>query len=113
MLILNAESLTAHNVYWQRYEFELKQAKCVTAEFFYCRGGEHFERLKELTQHEDSNALIFSIDGEETLSKRTVLYHFHKIVELAEIKDREERDLVPYSPAALYDYATYYEWIEL
>ena len=32
-----------------------------------------------------------------TLSKRTVLYHFHKIIELAEIEDREARDLVPYS----------------
>ena len=72
-------------------------SKVRNSRVFYCRGGEHFERLKELTQHEDSNALIFSIDGEETLSKRTVLYHFHKIIELAEIEDREARDLVPYS----------------
>jgi hypothetical protein len=28
---------------------------------FYCRGGEHFERLKELIQHEDSNVLVSSI----------------------------------------------------
>ena len=41
-------------------------SKVRNSRVFYCRGGEHFERLKELTQHEDSNALIFSIDGEET-----------------------------------------------
>ncbi|WP_201260744.1 site-specific integrase [Candidatus Enterovibrio altilux] len=53
--------------------------------------------MKELTQHENSNALIFSIDGEETLSKCIVLYHFHRIIELAKIEEREARDLVPYS----------------
>ena len=28
---------------------------------------------------------------------RTLLYHFHKMIELADIADREVRDLVPYS----------------
>ena len=46
-------------------------------------------------QHQDD--LIFSIDGDEPLSKRAVLYHFHKIIALAEIEERDTRDLVPYS----------------
>ncbi|WP_407663605.1 tyrosine-type recombinase/integrase [Methylomonas albis] len=41
--------------------------------------------------------LIFSLDGKTELSKRTLLYHFHKIVELADIEDSENRDSVPYS----------------
>lgn len=72
-------------------------SKVRTGRTFFCRGGEHFERLKEITRPESKETLIFSSDGKETLSKRTVLYHFHKMVELAGIEDRESRDLVPYS----------------
>ncbi|MGB0683709.1 MAG: tyrosine-type recombinase/integrase [Magnetovibrionaceae bacterium] len=64
---------------------------------FMCRNGQYFERLKELTKPEAPNDLIFSTDGESPITKRTLLYHFHKIVELAEIENREDRDLVPYS----------------
>lgn len=63
----------------------------------YCRGGQCFERLKKLTKHASDDALIFSKDGDETLSKRAVLYHFHKLVELAEIENSKTRDLVLYS----------------
>jgi len=41
--------------------------------------------------------LIFTADNENELSKRTLLYHFHKMIELADIVGREVRDLVPYS----------------
>lgn len=64
---------------------------------FYCRGGEYFERLGEIAKRTDEEALVFSIDGETMLSKRTTLYHFHKLVELAGIRDAKERGLVPYS----------------
>ena len=37
------------------------------------------------------------MDNENELSKRTLLYHWHKMIKLAEIADREIRDLVPYS----------------
>jgi len=64
---------------------------------FLCRNGQYFERLKQATKHDDKDALLFSIDGKEAVTKRAVLYHFHKIVELADIEDRDHRDLVPYS----------------
>ncbi|HUV69619.1 MAG TPA: tyrosine-type recombinase/integrase [Terracidiphilus sp.] len=64
---------------------------------FYCRGGEYFERLKAITKAEQKDALVFSIDGKTPLSERTLLYHFHNMVDLAAIPDRETRDLVPYS----------------
>jgi integrase len=62
-----------------------------------CRGGKYFERLKGLVKPNSNDALIFSIDGENTISKRTVLYHFHKLVKLAEIDGYETRNIVPYS----------------
>jgi integrase len=72
-------------------------SKVRTSRVFYCRGGEHFERLRKLTKPDNKDAYIFSVNGEDILSKRTVLYHFHKLVSLADIEDREIRDLVPYS----------------
>ena len=71
--------------------------KVRTSREFICKGGEYFKRLKKLLKPKSENDLIFSLNGEKTLTKRAVLYHFHKLVEMAEIDNREERDLVPYS----------------
>jgi integrase len=40
--------------------------------------------------------LIFSLDGKKEITKRTLIYHFNKLLELAEI-DATNRDLVAYS----------------
>jgi integrase len=40
---------------------------------------------------------IFSLDGKSVISTRAILYHFDKLLDLAKIKNREQRDLVPYS----------------
>ena len=52
--------------------------------------------LKHVT-HTTNDAFIFSTDGDEMLSKRALLYHWHKMIELADIPERETRDLVPNS----------------
>jgi integrase len=62
-----------------------------------CRNGSYFERLKGLVKPNHNDALIFSFDGENIISKRTVLYHFHKLVKLSEIDGYETRKIVPYS----------------
>ncbi len=41
--------------------------------------------------------LIFSINGTAPITARAIQYNFDKIIELAEIKDTDSRDLVPYS----------------
>jgi len=64
---------------------------------FYCRGGQYFTRLRAMTKPDAAQSFVFSVDGETPLSERTLLYHFHKMVDLAEIPDRATRDLVPYS----------------
>jgi hypothetical protein len=32
---------------------------------------------------------VFTIDGENQITQRTMLYHWHKMIELADIADRE------------------------
>ena len=43
------------------------------------------------------DTFVFSANGMSKLTPRAIGYHFDKIVELAEIKDTDTRDLVPYS----------------
>lgn len=80
-----------------RIKVRAETSKVRKSREFLCRNGQYFERLKEAIKPTDENALLFSVDGTETISKRAVLYHFHKIVKFAEIDDSENRDLVPYS----------------
>ena len=44
-----------------------------------------------------ANSLIFRLNGESCITPRSIGYHFDKIMELAEIKNTDSRDLVPYS----------------
>jgi integrase len=80
-----------------RITVRAETSKVRTTRTLLCRNGQYFERLRELVTHTGSDAFIFSVDGDEMLSKRTLLYHWHKMIELADIPERETRDLVPYS----------------
>ena len=80
-----------------RIHVRAETSKVRTSRTFLCRNGQYFERLRGISKPKSADELIFSIDNENELSKRTLLYHFHKMIELAEIADRETRDLVPYS----------------
>jgi integrase len=65
---------------------------------FYCTGGEYFVRLKKILRPQTEDSLIFSTDGGSTqLSKRTLLYHFKRIMTFSGIENAVERKLVPYS----------------
>lgn len=66
----------------------------------YCRGGYYFERWKELAKPKSSTDLIFSLDGKTRISNRAILYHFHRMVKLAGIKDHEARGIVAFTKAA-------------
>lgn len=68
---------------------------------FYVRDKEYFDDLFKLTvpTHKTkpyANNFVFSYDGEKVVSQRAILYHFSKILTLAEVK-KVNRDLVPYS----------------
>ena len=72
---------------------------------FYIRDLESFEQLSKILWPRYAKAdditipdrLIFSVDGVEAISNRAILYHFQRLLELAEIKNTHKRDLVPYS----------------
>ncbi len=72
-------------------------SKVRKSRILYARKGHQFDELYKLTRHGDDEDLIFSLDGKTRLSQRTLLYHFHKLVGLADIKDGKQRGLVPYS----------------
>jgi site-specific recombinase XerD len=72
-------------------------SKVKVAREFLCRGGFYFQRLKEFFPPENPTDLIFSKDGKTRLTNRAVGYHFDKILEVANITDRKERHIVPYS----------------
>lgn len=44
-----------------------------------------------------ANSYVFSKDGENMLSARALGYHFKQILDLTNIKDKDKRDIVPYS----------------
>lgn len=71
---------------------------------------EYFENLRKLlhtrfidaqkdkaTKTKFADALIFSTNGVAPVTVRAIDYHFDKVMDLAGIKHRDTRDLVPYS----------------
>jgi site-specific recombinase XerD len=42
------------------------------------------------------DSLVFSLDGENSITQRAILYHFAKLLEIADI-ETANRDIVPYS----------------
>jgi len=72
-------------------------SKVRTGRTFLCRNRQYFERYQEISKRKSAEKLNIKVDSENELRKRTLLYHWYKMLELAEIVDRETRDLVPYS----------------
>lgn len=50
-----------------------------------------------ITNAKFANSLIFRVKGDSSITPRSISYHFDKVMELAEIKNTDSRDLVPYS----------------
>ena len=43
------------------------------------------KRYEEKLKQESSDELVFTIDGENQITQRTMLYHWHKMIELANL----------------------------
>jgi integrase len=61
-----------------------------------------YKRFKEEYEGDDkkskfANTLLFRLSGESCITARSIGYHFDKVMELAKIKNTDNRDLVPYS----------------
>jgi integrase len=94
---LEAHTISGKEQNLARINVRAETSKVRTTRTFLCRNGQYFERLRELVTHTSNDAFIFSVDGDEMLSKRALLYHRYTIMELADIPEKETRDLVPYS----------------
>lgn len=56
------------------------------------------QKTKEKNHQEKfANTLIFSVNGKTPISHRAIAYHFDKIIKLANLKNLETRNIVPYS----------------
>ena len=69
---------------------------------FMVRDNDYFRQLRTFVspsggRRSTKDCFVFSLDGEKIISERALLYHFGKILDLAEIEGRDTRDLVPYS----------------
>lgn len=70
---------------------------------FIIKDYEYFEQLSKMLwerygkDKKIAERLVFSFDGDTRLSNRLISYHFDKVLTLAGVKNRESRDLVPYS----------------
>ena len=81
-----------------------KTRKLVVKDYSYFHGIQKLTRLRHDDELKDreleariADEVIFSCDGANAITDRAIGYHFNRIVELAGIKEREDRDLVPYS----------------
>ena len=80
---------TSHFVvkHWEYFDdlFKLLQPR-------YVKANKENKKIKAF-----GDTFVFSANGMSMLTPRAIGYHFDKMVELAEIKDTDTRDLVPYS----------------
>lgn len=81
-----------------------KTRKLVVKDYSYFHGIQRLTRLRHDDQLKDreleariADEIIFSCDGKNAITDRAIGYHFNRIIELAGIEEREDRDLVPYS----------------
>ena len=61
------------------------------------RQGQYFDRLKQLKQPKQKDEFVFFENGHKQTTNKIIYKHFKKIMELAKIKDWQEREIVPYS----------------
>ena len=60
---------------------------------FFCRNEQYFKCLRDIVKPKSTDELVFTLDNEDELSQHTLLYHWHKMLELADMADRATRDL--------------------
>lgn len=55
-----------------------------------CCKGHYFERLRKIIKPRSADGLLYTIDGDNQITQRTMLYHWYKMIELADIADRKK-----------------------
>jgi len=102
LTVKRAKSGSFEEVDLVRINVRAETSKVRTSRSFYIRDKEYYDKLLKVQySHMKTNNIadcyIFSLDGKTHLTLRAVRYHFKALLELADIKGRDKRDLVPYS----------------
>ena len=56
-----------------RIHVRAETSKVRTSRTFLCRNGQYFERLRDIVKHKSSDELVFTIDGENQITQRTIV----------------------------------------
>jgi integrase len=80
-----------------KVQVRAETSKVRSSRTLFCKGGQYLNRLRQLTQPQSPSDYVFSLDGKTMVTKRTILYQFKRMMDLADIKDWHQRGIVPYS----------------
>lgn len=80
-----------------RINVRAETSKVRKSRVFLCRSGQQFDSLKKLSKYTTPNDYLFTVDGINPISKKTLYSHFKTLLELAEIDTSDDRKLVIYS----------------
>lgn len=86
--------ITKIRVRWDTSKTRNSRELMVADNDYFEKLSDYITRINEKPTENDS--FVFSINGKDVVSKRSVYYHFYKLIELAKI-DIEDRNIVPYS----------------
>ena len=106
-LIFTSDTINGKNVSVVQINVRAETSKVGNSRTFYCVDKGYFKKwLNVISKEYKTNSLkdlyVFSLDGKSPITQRATLYHFGKLLELAEIEktldaEGNQRDLVPYS----------------
>ena len=106
-LIFTSDTINGKNVSVVQINVRAETSKVGNSRTFYCVDKGYFKKWlnvisKEYKTNSAKDLYVFSLDGKSPITQRATLYHFGKLLELAEIDkaldaEGNQRDLVPYS----------------
>jgi len=106
-LIFTSDTINGKNVSVVQINVRAETSKVGNSRTFYCVDKGYFKKWlnvisKEYKTNSPKDLYVFSLDGKSPITQRATLYHFGKLLELAEIEktldaEGNQRDLVPYS----------------
>ena len=96
----NVKTYEKHGKRLAEITVEAHTSKVRKSRVFVSRGGEHFDRLKQISKHTKKEDFVFTMDNGTHWNKhnrRTLDYQFHKLMERVGIDDYKARNVSLYS----------------
>jgi integrase len=93
----NVKTLTVEGKRLARISVKGETSKVGQSREITVRGGEYFDRLKELGKHTKNSNFVFTRNNGQQITKDSMYKQYPKVMKLAEIDDWKERNLTYYS----------------